>query len=81
MRNTQYKTWILAKNLKNVENETQNCMTWNTTRNNEKTQKKEKCSLQELEYSKKTEKEEKCEKYLVGPGIWREKLKNEKHTL
>jgi hypothetical protein len=40
MRNTQYKTWILAKNLKNVENETQNCMTWNTTKNNEKTQKK-----------------------------------------
>ena len=30
----------MAKNLKNVENETQNCMTWNTTKNNEKTQKK-----------------------------------------
>ena len=40
MRNAQSRTCILAKNLKNVENETQNCMTWNTTKNNEKTQKK-----------------------------------------
>jgi hypothetical protein len=37
-----------------------------------------------LEYGKETDKEEKCEKHLVGPGIWRETLKNvknEKQTL
>ena len=53
-------------------------MTWNMARNTENV-KNEKYTLQELEYGKKTNKEENCEKHLVGPGTWRETLKNVKN--
>ena len=39
-RNTEKRenwNWIVARKLKNVENETQNCMTWNMERKIEKT--------------------------------------------
>jgi hypothetical protein len=36
MRNVHYKTWNMARKLKNVEYEHKHCMTWNMARNTEK---------------------------------------------
>ena len=55
MNNTNFRTWIEARKLKNVENDTQNCMTWKIAKNTEN-MKNEKCTRQDLDYGEKTEK-------------------------
>jgi hypothetical protein len=36
LKNKNCSTWILARKVNNVENETKHCMTWNMARNIEK---------------------------------------------
>ena len=49
------------------------------TRNFKKKVENEKCTLQDLEYGEKTYQKAKSETHMVGPGIWRETLKNMKN--
>jgi hypothetical protein len=35
MRNAHGRIWSMVRKLKNMENETKNCMTWNMARNTE----------------------------------------------
>ena len=39
MRNTHCRTWDIARNLKNMENETKHCITCNRAKNTEKLKK------------------------------------------
>ena len=60
MRNRHCRNWILVKNLKNVENETQTL--YDLVYGKKKTLKNiknKKCTMWELEYGNKTDKEEK----------------------
>ena len=63
----------MAKNLKNVENETQNCMTWNTTRNNEKTQKKRNAHYRNWNIARKLKKKKNAK------NTWQDQVYGEKN--
>ena len=65
----------MARKLKIMENEKQPLD--DTKNEDEITEnvKKEKCTLQDLEYSKKTENQGKYEIHTLGSEIWRGKLK------
>ena len=77
MRNTHYRNWIVARKIKNGENETQ-------TLYDLEYRKCEKNELWEIHtvgprFGEKTEKSWKWDTYTVWHGIWRNTMKNEKN--